>query len=122
MDKPISMSTKDYLVRVMSLKTNIPVKTIDAIVVHQMEGAYEATKKHDTIEISGFGKFIFNESKAKKKWEKHLSKERVFREILEKPELTEDRRRSISMKLESTLKWMEGIKPKIEKCQQLENT
>lgn len=122
MDKPVSMSVKDYLVKVMSLKTNIPSKIIDAVVVHQMEGIYEATKKHDTVEISGFGKLLFNKSKALRKWEKNLSKEKTFRKILEDPNLTENRRKSIETKLNNTLAFLEGIKPRIEKCQQLENT
>lgn len=122
MDKPVSMSVKDYLVKVMSLKTNIPSKIIDAVVVHQMEGIYEATKKHDSIEISGFGKLIFNKSKALRKWEKNVSKEKTFRKMLEDSTLTENKRKSIETKLNNTLSFLEGIKPRIEKCQQLENT
>lgn len=124
MDKPFSMSVKDYLIRIMSVRMNKPVKTIEAIVNHQMEGVNSAIQADNkfSVEISGFGKFLFNHKKAKKKWEKHLSKEKTFRKILENPELTDKQRNSYTLKLESTLKWMEVIKPKLEKCPSLQNT
>lgn len=118
MDKPDNMSDKDYLMRVMSLRTNIPLKTIDAIVSHQMEVIYDAFGQHQTVEISGFGKFLFNKNKALKKWEKNLSKEKVFREILEREDITDVKRKSVELKLQNTLKWIEGIKNQIKKCQQ----
>lgn len=124
MDKPISMSVKDYLIRVMSLRTNIPVKTIEAVVKHQMDTINQAIQKDDvfTVEISGFGKWIFNHKKAQKKLEKNYSKEKFFSEALEKPNLSDRQRESLTLKLENTRKWIEGIKPKIDKCPSLQNT
>lgn len=113
MDKPITMSVKDYLIRLLSIKTNTPVKTIEAIVDHQFQGANEALKTNYSVEISGFGKFLFNHKKAHKKWEKNLSKKQYFENILKSP-ITEQKRISVQLKLENTIKWLENIKPKIE--------
>jgi hypothetical protein len=123
MDKPTTMSVKDYLVRVLSSRTNTPVKIIDAIVVHQMNGLNKAiqTPGIHSAEISGFGKLLFNHKKAQKKWEKNLSKERLFATTLEKVDLTEKQKTSSGLKLENTREWMRGIKPKLEKCPKLQN-
>jgi len=119
MDKPISMSVKDYLMRKMSVRTNKPLKIIEAVIDHQMQGANEALKENNTVELSGFGKFIFNIKKAQKKLEKNLSKERVFRKLLLEPNITETRRKSLELKLENTIKFIESIKPKLEKNEQI---
>ena len=119
----MSMSVKDYLVRILSVRTNTPAKTIDAVVTHQMNELNKAIQS-DVIfsaEISGFGKFLFNYKKAKKKYDKNLSKEEYFSNILNNPELTERQRASATLKLENTRKWMKGIKSKLDKCPNLQN-
>lgn len=123
MDKPISMSVKDYLIRVLSIRTNTPVKTIEAVVNHQISGITAAIQKPGihSVEMSGFGKWLFNHRKLQRKWEKNLSKERVFLKLLQNPDLTPKQIASYTLKLENTRKWMEGIKPKLEKCPQLQN-
>lgn len=124
MHKTLSQSVKDYLVKRMSVRLNIPSKTIDAIVAHQMEGINKAIQSDNkfSVEMSGFGKWIFNHKKAQRKYEKHLSKEKVFMEILERPDLTDRQKASYTLKLENTRKWMEAIKPKLDKCPSLQNT
>ena len=44
MDKPQSMSVRDYLVRTLAVKLMVPEKTIDAIVVHQFHEADRSSK------------------------------------------------------------------------------
>src|SRR5688572_8805261 len=105
MDKPISMSVKDYLSRLLSIKTNIPLKTIEAIVEHQFQGANEALKANYSVELSGFGKFLFNHSKAHRKYIKNLSKKRLFESQVNNPLLSEQKRSSAQTKLENTIKW-----------------
>ena len=73
MDKPKSLSVKDFLIRKMSVKLLIPEYTIEAIVTHQFQGALKAMTTNKSIEISGFGKFLFNEKRALKKLEKFYS-------------------------------------------------
>jgi len=114
MDKPQSMSVRDYLVRTLAVKLMIPEKTIDAIVVNQFHEANAALQGNDTIEISGFGKLIFNQKKAQKKMEKLLSKDRVFREIIANPETSETKRQSAINKLNNNTLGIETLKPKIK--------
>lgn len=120
MDKAPSTSVKDFIIRKMSVRTNIPAKTIEAIVSHQMEDINKALQKEGvyTVEISGFGKLVFNHKKAQKKLEKNLSKEQLFRNKLALPNLTEREIASYTLKLENTLKWMDGIKQKLKGCPQ----
>jgi len=124
MDKPTSTSVKDYLINKMSVRTNTSFKTIEAVVNHQMEGITKAIQEDSiySVEMSGFGKWIFNHKKAFKKYQKNLSKQRIFTIILEKPTLTLRQIASYTLKLENTNKWIECIKPKIEKCPKLQNT
>jgi len=113
MDKPISMSVKDYVIRLMSVRTNIPVKTIETVVNNQFEEANKALKDNDSIEISGFGKWLFNYKKALKQQEKNHSKARLFSEKLKDETLTEQKKASWQLKLDNTLKQIEVLKPKI---------
>lgn len=119
----MSMSVKDYLIRRMSVRLNIPAKTIEAVVNHQMEEINKAIQADNifSVEMSGFGRFIFNHKKAQKKWEKHISKEKLFSSFLEDPNLTDKQRNSYRLKLESTKHWLDRIKPKLEKCPNLQN-
>lgn len=114
MDKPVSMPVKEYLMRIMSLRMNIPLKTIEAVVEHQFQEAYNSMQGLDnTVEISGFGKFIFNKNKALKKWEKNIMKRDFYIKELENPELSEAKRKSYENKLKNTIDWIEHIKPKL---------
>lgn len=114
-NKPMSMSTKDYLLRTMSVRTKIPLKTIESVVNHQFQGMLEAMQTEDSVELSGFGKFLFNHKKAKKKYDKQISKIQMFESKLALPDLTEKQIASYTLKLENTIKMANEIKPKIEK-------
>ena len=67
MEKPITMSIKEFIIRSMSTTLMIPEKTINTVIDHQFLGVSSAMKKHNSIEISGFGKFLFNLKKIEKK-------------------------------------------------------
>ena len=51
---------KDYLIRRLAVKLMTSEKTIETVINHQFQSANEALLNNKTIEISGFGKFIFN--------------------------------------------------------------
>lgn len=114
MDKPISMSVKEYICRLMSIKMNVPLKTIEMVVDHQFQSANEALRTNYSIEISGFGKFLFNHKKAQKKWETNISKKAFFESLLLDPDITEQKRISTQNKLDSTIAWLGQMKPKID--------
>lgn len=112
MDKPINMPVKEYLMRVMSLRANIPLKVIETVVEHQFSSAHEAMKNHKSLEISGFCKFIYNQKKAEKILEKNYSKKKTFEEILQR-DLTEAKRKSVELKLANTIKYIEDEEPRV---------
>ena len=102
MDKPISMSVKDYLVRTLAVKMMISEKTIEAVVNHQFQSANEAMDTNNSIEISGFGKFYFNEKKAKKRLEDLTRKKNLMLEFIASAETSEQKKRSSQVTLEKT--------------------
>ncbi len=112
-DKPISLSVKEYLIRKMAVKMMITEKTLEAVVNHQFQSAHEALGQHKSLEISGFGKFLFNEKKAHRMMEKHLSQKALFEKKANDETLPEAKRRNASMKLQSALDAIRDLKPRI---------
>lgn len=113
MDKPISMSVKDFLIRKLAVSLMTSEKTIEAIVNHQFRSANSALQDNNTVELSGFGKFHFNYKKAVKKMEKMVSKANFFHAQVNNMELTEQKRISSANKLANTLAQIETLKPKL---------
>jgi len=113
MDKPVAMSVKEYLTRTMSIKNNIPLATIDAIVTHQFEEANKAMLTNNSVEIAGFGKFLFKVKKANKKMEKLCMKRDYYSSKLAEGELTEAKTSSYTLKLSNTIKEIEVLKAKL---------
>lgn len=102
MDKPISMSVKDYLVRTLAVKMMISEKIIETVINHQFQSANEAMDTNNSIEISGFGKFYFNEKKAKKRLEDLTRKKNLMLEFIASAETSEQKKRSSQVTLEKT--------------------
>jgi nucleoid DNA-binding protein len=92
MDKPQSLSMREYLVRMLAPKLLLSEKVIDQVIVHQFNEANKALASNYSLEISGFGKFLFNHKKAVKRMETLLSKERMFKSILEREDISEQKR------------------------------
>lgn len=114
MDKPISLSIKDFIIRKLSIKLNTPEKTIEAVINHQFQSATLAFNDQKSVEISGFGKFLFNEKKAIKKMEKMLVQKQVLEGYMLDETLTERKRKTTELKLESLYKAIDILKPKID--------
>jgi hypothetical protein len=113
MDKPISMSVKDYLVRTLAVKMMISEKTIETVINHQFQSANEAMDTNNSIEISGFGKFYFNEKKAKKRLEDLIRKKNLMLEFIASAETSEQKKRSSQVTLEKTEALINLLKSKI---------
>lgn len=113
MDKPISLSVKEYIIRKLSMKVMIPEKIVDVVVSHQFNEALNALSKHNSVEIAGFGKFYFNEKKAKYKMEKFLSQKELFEKMMNDESLSDRKRASAKYKYEEALKNIDDLKPKI---------
>ena len=102
MDKPISMSVKDYLVRTLAVKMMVSEKTIETVVNHQFQSANEAMDVNNSLEISGFGKFYFNEKKATKRIGQLNAKKQAMEKIISDETTSEQKRRSSQVTLEKT--------------------
>lgn len=111
--KPNSMSMKDWLIRRLAPKLLLSEKTIEAVINHQFQSANEALVNNKTIEISGFGKFIFNDKKALKKMSKYKDIQRAYMRHLENPDISENKRRVTELKLQSVTEAINALKPKI---------
>ena len=114
MDKPRSLSIKDYIIRKMSIKFNTPEKVIEAVVNHQFQSATLAFNDQKSVELSGFGKFLFNEKKAVKKMETMLIQKQVLEQTIVDQTATDRKRKAAEVKLESLLQAIEILKPKID--------
>jgi nucleoid DNA-binding protein len=102
MDKPISMSVKDYLVRTLAVKMLTSEKMIEAVINHQFQSANEAMDLNNSLEIAGFGKFYFNDKKATKRLGALNAKKKAMENILADTTTSEQKRRSSQVTLEKT--------------------
>ena len=114
MDKPRSLSIKDYIIRKMSIKFNTSEKIIESVVNHQFQSATIAFNDQKSVELSGFGKFLFNEKKAVKKMETMLIQKQVLEQTIVDETATDRKRKAAEVKLESLLQAIEILKPKID--------
>jgi len=110
MDKPLSMSVKDYIVRKLAVKMMISEKTIETVVNHQFQSANEAMDLNNSIEISGFGKLFFNVNKANKKMEKLNAKKLAMERIINDVNTSEQKRKSSIVTLDKTLVQINQLK------------
>ena len=114
MERPKSLTIKDFLIRKMSVRMLIPEFTLDAIVSHQFQSANQAMLITKSVEISGFGKFVFNDKKAVKKMEKLLLQKALFERLMNDDSLSEQRRHNARLKYESVTLNISVLKPKID--------
>jgi nucleoid DNA-binding protein len=113
MEKPKSLSIKDFIVRKMSVKMLIPEFTLDAVVSHQFYSANQAMINAKSVELSGFGTFFFNNKKAIKKMEKHLSQKALFEKLMNDHSLSDQRRNNARLKYDSAILAINALKPKL---------
>lgn len=113
MEKPTSLSVKDFLVRMLSTKMMLPEFVIQAVIAHQCDGAIKALKTNNSVEFSGFGKLIFKQNASVKEWEKLHGKVRVFSTQMNDETLSEKKRHSAEVKLKDAYKDIEYLQPKM---------
>lgn len=117
--KPHNMHIKDYLIKKIAINKVIEDKVIsekiiNKVVSHQFDFANEAMHRNNTVEFSGFGKFIFNMTKAERKMEKIESIIAYFSRVLEDTTISPTVRRNAEMKLASAIDNRIKLKPKID--------
>lgn len=113
MEKPQSMSLKEWIIKKMAINMVISEKVIDAVVVHQFDSANDALNIHKSVEISGFGKFFFNDKKAVKQYNKLLNIKKTYENMLADESLTDVKRNALTLKLQIVESSIKTLKPKI---------
>ena len=113
MDKPVSMSVKDYLIRTLAVKILTSEKTIEAVINHQFQSANEALDLNNSVEISGFGKLFFNNKKAIKRLGALNAKREVVERIVNDITLPEQKRKSAQVTLNQTITTIGLLKARI---------
>jgi DNA-directed RNA polymerase specialized sigma54-like protein len=106
------MSVREWLVRTLSQRDNIPQTIIASVVAHQYDEASTAMNDNNSIEISGFGKFYFNERRAEKEMVKLLSRKKDTEQVLSDKEISDKKRYSYTRRLDNIDKLIELLKTK----------
>lgn len=112
-DKPSSMSVREWITKKVATTLIIPENVIRRVISHNYDSAYEALEKNKSIEISGFGKFYYNEKKADKEIIHCIKQKDSWKERLECEDATEKERREAESKIayySKKLAWIEEKK------------
>jgi hypothetical protein len=80
---------------------------------HQFQSANEAMDLHNSIEVSGFGKFYFNNKKAKKRIISLIGKKQMMESHLANPNATEQKKHAAKVTLDKTETLINFLKTKI---------
>jgi nucleoid DNA-binding protein len=117
--KPPNMHIKDFLIKKIAINKviehkMISEKVIHKVIAHQFDSANDAIHKYNSVEFSGFGKFMFNMNKAKKKMELFESQISYFTNLLNDETLSPTVRRNLEMKLATAIDNRVKLKPKID--------
>jgi hypothetical protein len=92
----------------------ISEKTIDAVVTHQFDSANDALNVNKSVEISGFGKFFFNNKKAVTQYNKLLNIKRTYEKALLDENITDTKRNALELKMQIVDSSIKTLKPKID--------
>jgi hypothetical protein len=92
----------------------ISEKIIHKVITHQFDSANNAINKYNSVEFSGFGKFVFSMTKAVKKMEQFEKLISYYSRVLEDDTISHTVRRNSEMKLASAIDNRTKLKPKID--------
>jgi len=106
------MSMKEWIIKKMTISMMVSEKIIDAVVTHQFDSANDAINLYKSVEISGFGKFLFNEKKALAQYNKLLAIKKAYERMLTQ-DISETKRNSVELKMKIVESSIKSLKPKI---------
>lgn len=110
--KPHNVSTKDYIIKKIASDI-ISEKIIHQVISHQFDSANKATAVHNSVEISGFGKFVFARKKAEKQLKKYEDQVEYYSRIVNTPGLDEATIGNAAVKLRTAEDNVRVLKPKL---------
>jgi len=100
------------MIKKLSLKLLIPEKTIDLVITNQLTSAFQATSTHNSIELSGFGKFVFHQKKAHQQMEKYQAQKLAYESLIQSA-ATLEAKQNATWRLNTVLRNIEHLKPKL---------
>ncbi len=112
-NKPNSMSVMQYLIRILSVDVAIPEKIVEAVITHQFKSANEAMDTSKSLEISGFGRFVFNDKKGARKMAQLLKRLEVYSAQLNDNKITDNKREKLTETIRVIKKQIEQLKTKL---------
>ncbi len=87
---------------------------LNQVITHQFNSAHDALKNNNSVEISGYGKFLFNIKKAKTKVKKLEKVQLSYENILKSEDISLKRSNFIKSKLSSINLTLNSLRPKIK--------
>lgn len=111
----MSADIKKLLVRTTAVKLSINEKLVEKVVDYQFQSANEAMgNNHHSVELCGFGKFIFNNNKAKKKLVSLQKTVDILQNELDNPETAKKNPVFSKNVLKATKEHIASLKPMIK--------
>jgi nucleoid DNA-binding protein len=107
------MTDKEFIIRTIASKLLFAEKTIEAVINHQFASANSAMDTNKSIEISGFGKFMFNEKKAARRLKTYLMKKHDMHTIINHPTSTAEQIRKATLIYNDMVDNIALLKPNI---------
>jgi hypothetical protein len=92
----------------------ISEKIIDSVVTHQFDSANDALNINKSVEISGFGKFFFNDKKAITQYNKLLNIKRTYENALAEENISDTKKNALELKMQIVESSIKTLKPKID--------
>lgn len=114
MNKPHTMSIKEFIIKRMAISLVVSEKIIDQVINHQFDSANDALNMNDTVEISGFGTFHFNKKKAETHYNKLLQMKQAYENTLADPLTSDKKRHSTEQRMITVLHDIKMLKPKMK--------
>lgn len=111
----MAITVKDVLIRTTAVRLAIPERIVESVVTHQFSSAATAMDTNKSVEISGFGKFMFNEKKAKLRLEKMERWAKDLQSQVDSPETMIRSEKWTLAALENVNKVINELKPIVTK-------
>ena len=111
----MSKDINKVLIRTTAVKLAINEKLVQKVVDYQFQSTHEAmSNNHHTIELCGFGKFVFNNNKAKKKLASMQNTIDILQNELDHPETAKKSPVFSKNVLKDTKEHIASLKPMIK--------
>lgn len=107
---------QDTLIKTTSIKLAISERIVEAVVNHQFSSANAAITDgtNSTVELSGFGKFIFSKKKAIKRLEKLEAVAKDLQDQIDNPETLKKDLQWTKKSLTATKRIIKQLKPIVD--------